>query len=52
MIRAEKLSKVFHLPRGRSVVWPGSHCFCCGTELTPRDLVPVLSYLLSGRRCR
>lgn len=43
---------IFRLPRGRSVVWPGSHCFCCGTELTPRDLVPVLSYLVSGRRCR
>jgi len=43
---------IFRLPRERSVVWPGSHCFCCGTELAPRDLVPVLSYLISGRRCR
>lgn len=43
---------IFRLPRNRSVVWPGSHCFHCGTELTPRDLVPVLSYLLSGGRCR
>lgn len=43
---------IFRLPRGRSVVAPRSHCFCCGTELAARDLIPVLSYLLSGRRCR
>ena len=43
---------IFRLPRERSVVWPGSHCFSCGTELGVRDLVPVVSYLLSGRRCR
>ncbi len=43
---------IFRLPRERSVVWPGSHCFCCGTELAARDLVPVLSYVLGGRRCR
>lgn len=43
---------IFRLPRGRSVVRPRSHCFCCGTELGLRDLVPVLSYLLSRRCCR
>ncbi|NUP98271.1 MAG: prepilin peptidase [Armatimonadetes bacterium] len=43
---------IFRLPRGRSVVAPRSHCFCCGTELAARDLIPVLSYLLAGRRCR
>lgn len=43
---------IFRLPRGRSVVAPRSHCFCCGTELANRDLVPVFSFLFSGRRCR
>ncbi|MBI2298634.1 MAG: prepilin peptidase [Armatimonadetes bacterium] len=43
---------IFRLPRERSVVWPRSHCFCCGTELASRDLVPVFSYLLGGRCCR
>jgi leader peptidase (prepilin peptidase)/N-methyltransferase len=43
---------IWRLPRERSVVLPGSHCFCCGTPLAARDLVPVFSYLLGGRRCR
>ena len=43
---------IYRLPREKSVVSPGSHCFCCGTPLRARDLVPVFSYLLSGGRCR
>lgn len=43
---------IYRLPREKSVVSPGSHCFCCGTELAPRDLVPVFSFLVAGRRCR
>ncbi|HAZ62186.1 MAG TPA: prepilin peptidase [Armatimonadetes bacterium] len=43
---------IYRLPRGRSVVVPGSHCFCCGTLLAARDNIPLLSYLLAGRRCR
>ncbi|MBI5830873.1 MAG: prepilin peptidase [Armatimonadetes bacterium] len=43
---------IYRLPREKSVVSPGSHCFCCGTELAPRDLIPMLSLLLAGRRCR
>ena len=43
---------IYRLPRERSVVSPGSHCFCCGTPLGARDLVPVFSYLLSGGHCR
>ena len=34
---------IYRLPREKSVVSPGSHCFCCGTPLRPRDLVPVFS---------
>ncbi|OWU81687.1 hypothetical protein ATO6_23690 [Oceanicola sp. 22II-s10i] len=40
------------LPRGESVVWPGSRCRDCGTRLGPRDLVPVLSYVVLRGRCR
>jgi leader peptidase (prepilin peptidase)/N-methyltransferase len=43
---------IYRLPRERSAVAPRSHCFCCGTELSGRDLVPIFSYLLGGRRCR
>lgn len=31
---------------------PRSHCAHCHTQLTARDLVPVLSYLVLGGRCR
>lgn len=40
------------LPRGEGVVWGGSRCDGCGRALAPRDLVPVLSYLLARGRAR
>jgi leader peptidase (prepilin peptidase)/N-methyltransferase len=40
------------VPVGRSVVAPRSACGDCGTEIRPRDNVPVLSYLLLHGRCR
>ncbi|MFO7544657.1 MAG: prepilin peptidase [Trueperaceae bacterium] len=43
---------VYRLPRGESVVHPGSHCPSCNRRLGVLDLVPVLSYLALGGRCR
>jgi leader peptidase (prepilin peptidase)/N-methyltransferase len=43
---------VFRLPRGRSLVRPGSSCPGCATPIQPRDNVPVLSYLWLRGRCR
>jgi leader peptidase (prepilin peptidase)/N-methyltransferase len=43
---------VDRVPRGASVVRPGSACGACGMELGPLDLVPVLSWLVLGGRCR
>ncbi|MEK4004080.1 prepilin peptidase [Paenibacillus sp. FSL H3-0333] len=40
------------VPAGESLLRPPSHCTSCGTSLTARDLMPVLSYLLSSGRCR
>ncbi|MBW4081630.1 A24 family peptidase [Paenibacillus sp. S150] len=40
------------VPVGESLLRPSSRCTSCGTQLTARDLVPVLSYLLSGGKCR
>lgn len=46
------LNVVIHrLPRGESVVSPGSHCPACDTPIKPWHNVPVLSYLLLGGRC-
>ncbi|HZW27429.1 MAG TPA: prepilin peptidase [Trueperaceae bacterium] len=43
---------VYRLPRGESVVSPGSRCPSCGRRLSAVDLVPVLSWLLLRGRCR
>ncbi len=43
---------IYRLPRDRSVVWPPSHCPQCGVQLTAIDLVPLLSFLALGRKCR
>jgi len=40
------------LPLGRSVSKPRSACMHCGTEIRPRDNVPVFSYMLLRGRCR
>ena len=40
------------LPLRRSITYPASHCPVCGHRLAARDLVPVLSYLWLGGRCR
>jgi len=43
---------VYRLPRGESVVAPGSHCPGCGKPIAWYDNVPVLSYLALRGRCR
>jgi leader peptidase (prepilin peptidase)/N-methyltransferase len=43
---------VVRLPAKRSVVFGPSQCDACRHALGSRDLVPVLSWLASGRRCR
>jgi prepilin signal peptidase PulO-like enzyme (type II secretory pathway) len=39
------------LPRGESIVRPGSHCRACGRRLNVVDLIPVLGYVVRGGRC-
>ena len=40
------------LPARESLVYPPSHCAACQHHLSPKDLVPVFSYLwLRGRCC-
>jgi len=43
---------IFRLPEGQSLVTPPSHCPRCNTPLAPLDLIPLLSYLWLGRKCR
>ena len=42
----------WRVPRGESVVSPGSRCPGCGTPLKPYDNIPVVSWLLLRGRCR
>jgi leader peptidase (prepilin peptidase) / N-methyltransferase len=42
----------WRLPRGESLVAPGSHCPGCDAPVRPFDNVPVLSWLLLRGRCR
>jgi leader peptidase (prepilin peptidase) / N-methyltransferase len=47
------LNVVIHrLPRGESLVSPGSRCPECETPIAPYDNVPVLSWLILRGRCR
>ena len=47
------LNVVAHrVPRGESIVSPGSRCPGCGSPVKPYDNVPVLSWLLLRGRCR
>jgi leader peptidase (prepilin peptidase)/N-methyltransferase len=43
---------VDRVPRGASIVQPGSACGNCGLRLGPLDLVPVFSWLALRGRCR
>jgi len=43
---------IYRVPAGLSVVSPGSACPGCGVAVSPRDNVPVLSWLLLRGRCR
>ncbi|MFH2006436.1 MAG: prepilin peptidase [bacterium] len=40
------------LPRGESLLRPGSHCFSCGEPVRVYDNIPILSYLVLWGRCR
>lgn len=43
---------VWRVPRGESIVYPGSHCPNCHGAIRPRDNVPLVSYALLCGRCR
>ena len=40
------------LPDGRELLWSRSRCEACGTGLTARDLIPLLSWMAARGRCR
>ena len=43
---------IWRLPRGESIVFPGSHCPACGRGIRWYDNIPILSWLVLRARCR
>jgi leader peptidase (prepilin peptidase)/N-methyltransferase len=43
---------ISRLPKGESILSPGSHCPKCGCGIKPYDNIPILSYILLRGRCR
>ncbi len=43
---------IARLPKGESIVWPGSHCPKCGHKIRWYDNLPVVSYLWLRAKCR
>lgn len=40
------------IPKGESIVNPPSHCTACNRRLTAFELIPVLSYVIQGGKCK
>lgn len=43
---------IYRIPRGESISYPPSHCGSCSHKLSPKDLIPVISYTVLQGRCR
>jgi prepilin signal peptidase PulO-like enzyme (type II secretory pathway) len=43
---------VYRLPRGISVIWPPSRCPSCETQLTWRENIPIVGWLMLRGKCR
>ena len=43
---------IYRIPRGKSLIWPGSRCGHCFHEVRLKDNIPLVSYWLLGGRCR
>lgn len=41
----------YRLPKGESILYPGSHCPKCNHKLKPLELIPILSYILQKGKC-
>ncbi|EYE89686.1 peptidase A24 [Fervidicella metallireducens AeB] len=43
---------IYRIPREESISYPPSHCVNCGSRIKLYDLIPIISYLFLGGRCR
>jgi len=42
----------YRLPHGGSLIYPPSHCPNCDHRLGPLELIPILSFLIQGGKCK
>ena len=42
----------YRIPKGESIVYPPSHCPKCNHKLGPLELIPILSYIFLGGKCK
>ena len=42
----------YRVPKGESLLYPQSHCTKCNHKLSPLELIPILSFLLLGGKCK
>ena len=42
----------YRLPKGESILYPPSHCTKCNHRLNALELIPVLSYIFQGGKCK
>ena len=43
---------IYRLPRKEDIVYTPSHCMYCGERIRWYDLIPIVSYILLGGKCR
>ena len=43
---------IYRIPKGETIVYGRSHCMSCQKEIKWYDLIPVISYLILGGKCR
>ena len=43
---------IYRIPKNESIIYPASHCPKCRSNITPKDNIPLLSYILLKGRCR
>ncbi len=43
---------IYRIPRSESIVFGSSHCTNCNEKIKAYDLIPVISYILLGGKCR
>ncbi|MGQ9678173.1 MAG: prepilin peptidase [bacterium] len=43
---------IWRIPRGKSIIYPPSHCPRCGKQIHFFDNIPIISYLILRGKCR